>query len=1715
MKKLMFALIGLLALTSCVGTRNAASETIEFQLDNVSHPRQILVTFESDIALQGQSVSAVQQQNLLVSGPQLACHWRFVNERKLACEIQQTLPPNADFRVEIGKEFETPGGSLGSAHSWQFSTPVATVNWYKSYSAAGFLDGGRIQVRHPFAVDASQFDGHLWAQHASGKRIALTLDGSAPANGRSRLTVQAIEQAPGGEYQLLLDSGFRFAPGANQLGEELLLGKITHFPDFQFLGAFCYRDDDYQSLSVKQWRQSGCSPANIALSFSHPIDGAFAGESQGWLTDSHGQGAVLAQIESKPDRLYYHFELQPESEYSLYLNGLKSMGGKVLGNATDGRIVSGKPDPYWQPQIWQLITEADNASAINVASFGFEQIKGSVEVINDKESLVAKLASADSEGRQAESVIWTRHDAGRLNPQSWLADRQGMVFIRAQVDDNRQRQLSAIYAGFNLAVLPGAKWLVVAQDWFGEPVADAQVALVCREGISNLGKTDAEGLLIADKQPTASRLSRCVMWAETPQQQAMMPLDAYWYYGGDKQPSTSWVADGWTAQPVYRPGETLHLGVLARHFSRSWVMDPSSQSATLRLLNDDQKEIHVWRDVQLSDLGLLSVSARLPESLPSGHYAVNLDWSGQQQTIAGVLVEEYIAPAFTVNFVDTDTSHTELNFSVRQINGQPLVDARIQVDTELTSSALPDTLPEDYDFSFESQQPVIVNPSLVSEGGGNYRVRLQTQGVPGPFQRANVTLAVTNKDGETQHVNRPVALPGPPLLAGVVRTEQGLGFTWVNDAFTETVAPAGAKVVVSYQRFGLQVTVAECQLAGMRPECGFDFPGHSALQLSLEWDQLDAPMMMERWFHSGEQRPSEQVTFALTSDLEPQDDLLHSQVGDQLALTLSSDIAGKGWLALSYDGKLDVVPLSINQGDTPIRVDLTDEHQPLVSVHVYQLLSREDIDQDSIRARSRQAHLSVRVMPQQAAPKVDIQVSHPDMKPGTQQTVTLTSDTSAHVQLWLVNRALAPWDWDQSSVESSLYWQLEELLAHTRHSNWVDIAAKLNRSTQLQRRYRTSAPSQAFAMFDEAAVEKIEVSGSRISPQGEGQSEPSREFADSEFAHSHWLGQYAVQANQPLSVAFRAPMLLSGWEIKTVAVTPTRVSEQSHIFDVKQDIEFQLNLPRRMFSTDQAEVNLQVMNFSDQTQAHTFVLKGNYGVIAEVDMQLKPGRTSHLIPLPLLQPGQHRLDIWSTANPDYVSRAKITVVEPYNQQNRRWLFDATQQQAVRVSQAMVPATLTMSRFSSNALSPDWQAEIRYNRDYLHHCWEQILSRAVAYSVNPLAETDWPEGQQLLASLLGQQEAFFGNQGYGYFDATNQSDWLTAYTLLAQQWLASTALKFEPLGQGLRAQVRRIMADEDNSDRTRLFAFWALSEAENDKVSLPRNLNNPDSYGNRLLGLLGKQAQGDNVLPLLQVMLDEGYQDTSTSHFTTTQQQCMALMILPASHKQHSHLLRRVIEQQGVSGHFGNTTTNAICARALRQYHQQPVVTEVKPDAIIAADGQQQINVSLDNHQLVWLDARYQVALAKLPEESNGLRVTRRVFRRQGDQWQVINDGQRLNVGDELKVVLQLTSAVARQQVAVTDWLPAAWHVTQRARIGIPEPLPLVERQRIAPYNPMRVFENKVSFYPSYVQAGEQQFEYYVQVRFAGEFLAPGTYAEAMYQPEVNARGKASRWRVTP
>jgi uncharacterized protein YfaS (alpha-2-macroglobulin family) len=251
------------------------------------------------------------------------------------------------------------------------------------------------------------------------------------------------------------------------------------------------------------------------------------------------------------------------------------------------------------------------------------------------------------------------------------------------------------------------------------------------------------------------------------------------------------------------------------------------------------------------------------------------------------------------------------------------------------------------------------------------------------------------------------------------------------------------------------------------------------------------------------------------------------------------------------------------------------------------------------------------------------------------------------------------------------------------------------------------------------------------------------------------------------------------------------------------------------------------------------------------------------------------------------------------------------------------------------------------------------------------------------------------------------------------------------------------------------------------------------------------------------------------------------------------LVNGILAERRADGTWGTTYNNLWAILALSTYAEATAASPSAPTVVVRLDGRELARTQFRGHsgletlhvpyaELVRPDGRprelellappgadvrytarlrFSVDLAHQRPASEGLAVTRTLV--DAETGAPVSSPR---LGQLLRVRLTLRSTEAREQVALTDRLPAGLEpidtrlATEQRRVEAGGD-PWVWQWR-------ELHDERVAFFADYLPAGTTEAEYLARATRSGSFVRPAAGAEAMYDPSVHARGATERLEVT-
>jgi hypothetical protein len=174
----------------------------------------------------------------------------------------------------------------------------------------------------------------------------------------------------------------------------------------------------------------------------------------------------------------------------------------------------------------------------------------------------------------------------------------------------------------------------------GEPVPDAEVSMLARDGEPNVSKTDADGMAempVAARQPGDLRIV-----THKGGDIAVSSVSSY-AAGADREQWTGYI---YTDRPVYRPGHTVHFKGIFRLRAAVGFDVPSAKNVSIEIKDPEQKPVY-RKTLATSASGSIQDEFALAPGAPLGSYFVEVR-GGENYMGDSFQVEEYKKPEYEV-----------------------------------------------------------------------------------------------------------------------------------------------------------------------------------------------------------------------------------------------------------------------------------------------------------------------------------------------------------------------------------------------------------------------------------------------------------------------------------------------------------------------------------------------------------------------------------------------------------------------------------------------------------------------------------------------------------------------------------------------------------------------------------------------------------------------------------------------------------------------------------------------------------------------------------------------------------------------------------------------------------------------------------------------------------------------------------------------------------
>lgn len=866
----------------------------------------------------------------------------------------------------------------------------------------------------------------------------------------------------------------------------------------------------------------------------------------------------------------------------------------------------------------------------------------------------------------------------------------------------------------------------------------------------------------------------------------------------------------------------------------------------------------------------------------------------------------------------------------------------------------------------------------------------------------------------------------------------------------------------------------------------------------------------------------------------------------------------------------------------------------------------------------------------EAPPPVELGFKPATGAPGTRVALTVrnTGVTSREVTLSVMDDALRSlgarwvamadpkgdmWLGDERRRRSNDFWSFNDWKGAAwsfegrrigAPAAFKDAAAKARQRADVSFGYRGGA--------SEGELQRIEVTGSRIrradvesaqpvfKVNDPGARDPSLRISErpsasesaaltaalrvrTRFADTvHWSPRITLAPGATHTIELTLPDNLTRW--RAVAWS-SGVDDDFHMAEATLEsglpVEARLQAPVRVHVGDRAVLNGHVRHVADRSEQATLQLRAQgEGVDArsETTPSLKPGgQASGTLAVAPTAIGV--IDLLATARTGAGGDAVAgsLAVEDNRIATRKIQAAWLDADALSLALPTLPGGASDARVGvtlqpgASAWVERWSADLR---EYVHRCWEQMLSRAVAAALAvERQDPAWPDAQAVVDEALRNAGVFQDQHsgGFVYFvEQRGTSLPLTAYSAQALRVLRELG---HPVDAHIEAQAQRSLAlvavprtvapaiagGQVRDTRSEALAMAAFAAAERDSMPLKDldalwmhwpAMSMPVRVATaQALARNAHPRAGAAVTQLLAAAPRRGNRRVlaETGRFdawmrSTRREQC-ALIDLLRTHPTLAPIADRRALIAGLGDLYAggvtsvDTQTGAICLLATRDLASpssratharvelgnvatslvlEPGAARAEWGSPLAGDAPLRIARTGDGDVMpvsVIATLDYREDASEAQASAVGFALQRRhAVLRNGD-WQPVG-AQALRIGDWVRTTLVLDTAAPRHFVALTDAVAGGQQPTDLQLDGIAG----VDLERASDtgsgaFETRKLDPRAPKFYATYLPAGRHEVHYFARVANAGDYLAAPAVAELMYGSATRARSDGVRVRI--
>lgn len=668
----------------------SVSESLEVESitpsgEQLKSVKQIVISFSKPVVELGAQMTVAKPEFLEVK-PEIACQWRWLDQKRIACEMRSGKgPANAtQYTVKIKRGLKSlDGAALKKTTTNHFSTVRPSVQG----SFIEFVAPGKpiFEIKGEKAINEASLSQLLYFEDSQKRRhkTSVQLDVKKSKYQWNYWRVEPINDLPlPTRFRLKLKSGLQSSEGPLRSTKEISFGEYETTSEFKVLGLKCALKTNWQGEYVEGVQYDydagdSCDYGSTYLVTSSPVNSQL-------LKSKLQVTPVLEEYskENKEENYVTHVHLSglfgPGESYQLKLvptKTLKDKFGRPLNQQFKAKVKTNNlPSNIWYPST-ELVLEQSQDTDAPLSVLNVDKV-----IARSKAESAMQTKTLGQQGK----VIWQgkqdnmRHviDTGF---REILGKQSGSIegaFYGTEKDNPFYVQTTP----FNVftKVTPQGYWVWVTRLSNAKPESDAKVRIYSAYKDDDYRiydktrtfKTDISGLVFIKKTELdfkSDKKKDPLLWVEVKKGNDIGILrlksqyrDNQYYYGYQRfshQPVQlkSLVAWASSAQPLYQPGNKVQFKIFGRELMPDGYRVPKSKyTLSIAYHSHSADELFLpgykQKPIEWSEFGTYSGEAVLPDNAPHSEYMFFIeDESGSEYAAGHFYVSEFNKHEFSVS----------------------------------------------------------------------------------------------------------------------------------------------------------------------------------------------------------------------------------------------------------------------------------------------------------------------------------------------------------------------------------------------------------------------------------------------------------------------------------------------------------------------------------------------------------------------------------------------------------------------------------------------------------------------------------------------------------------------------------------------------------------------------------------------------------------------------------------------------------------------------------------------------------------------------------------------------------------------------------------------------------------------------------------------------------------------------------------------------------